>query len=144
MPIRAELGGFYGVVGLLLFIPLLGGLVAAFGGLEGLASLFGVDGEIVMPASLRSDYRAIPIAFFSWVPLLIWSLAALPERTAVFRIIIGCGFLAGFARLTGYLVEGYPGVEAIVLMIIEFVGMPIMLLWHARLVRLIRQRITPI
>jgi hypothetical protein len=142
MSMRVELRAFYGVVGLLLLIPLLGGLVAAFGGLEGLAGLFRVDGEIAMPASIRNHLRAIPIAFFSWVPLLIWSLAALPQRTTVFRIIIGCAFLAGFARLTGWLVDGYPGVLAVVFTALELALMPILLLWHARLVRLGRQLLT--
>lgn len=137
---RSELRAFYGVVGLLLFIPLVGGLVGAFGGLEGLAYLFGVDRQIVISTSLRSTLRAICIAFFSWVPLVIWSLAALPERAGAFRIVVGCAFLSGFARLTSYLVEGYPGVVPVVLMTLELVGMPSLLLWHTRLVRLDRER----
>jgi hypothetical protein len=137
---RSELRAFYGVVGLILLIPLVGGLVGAFGGLEGMASLFGVDHQIVIASSLRNNLRAVCIGFFAWVPLVIWSLAALPERTGAFRIIGGCGFLAGFARLTGWLVEGYPGVVPVAIMAIELVGMPILLLWHARLVRLDRER----
>lgn len=139
---RFEIRAFYGVVGLILLIPLVGGLVGAFGGLEGMAYLFGVDHqiEVVIPTLLRSNCRAICCAFVSWVPLVIWSLAALPERAGAFRIILGCGFLAGFARLTGYLVEGYPGVAPVVLMTLELGVCPILLLWHARLVRLERER----
>jgi hypothetical protein len=129
---RSELRAFYGVVGLLLLVPLVG----AFGGLQGMAHLFGVDDRVTAAPLLRNNFRAVCCAFLSWVPLVIWSLAALPRRAAVFRIIIGCAFLAGFARLTGYLVEGYPGVVPVALMMIELAGMPILLLWHARLVRL--------
>src|SRR5262245_10915020 len=131
----AELRAFYGVVGLLLLIPLVGGLVGAFGGLEGMAYLFGADPQMMIAPLLRNNFRAVCCAFVSWVPLVIWSLAALPERPAVFRIVIACGFLAGFARLTGWLVEGNPGVVPLGIMTIELAVLPILLLWHARLVR---------
>jgi hypothetical protein len=135
---RVELRLFYGVVGLILLIPSVAGLVGAFGGLEGIAYLFGVEEPIVISTLLRSNLRAVCCAFFSWVPLVVWSLVALPERAGAFRIIVGCGFLAGFARLTGWLVEGYPGVVPVGIMAIELGVMPILLLWHARLVRLAR------
>src|SRR5260370_35776418 len=132
---RMELRAFYGIVGLILVIPQVAGLVGAFGGLEGLAYLFGVDHQIVISPVVRNNVRAVCCAFFSWVPLVVWSLAALPERAGAFRIVVGCGFLAGFARLTGWLVEGYPGVVPVGIMTIELGVMPILLLWHARLVR---------
>src|SRR5205823_6475148 len=72
----------------------------------------------------------------AWVPLVIWALAALPDRAGAFRIAFGCAFVAGFARLTGYVVEGYPGVAPVVFMTLELAAMPMLLLWHARLVRL--------
>jgi hypothetical protein len=136
MSMRSELRVFYGVVGLLLLIPLLDGLVGAFGGLVGMARLFLVDDQVAMSPVLKSNCRAICCAFFSWLPLVVWSLAALRERAGAFRIIIGCGFLAGLARLTGWLVEGYPGVAPAGLMAIELGFLPLLLLWHARLVRL--------
>ena len=135
MSTAAELLAFRCIVGSILLIPLVGGLVGAFGGLEGLASLFAVDAPMVVPASLRNSLRAICIGFFAWVPVAIWSLTKLPERAGAFRILLGCGFLAGFARLTGWLVDGYPGIVVVGIMIIELVGMPILFLWHGRLVR---------
>jgi hypothetical protein len=137
---RVELRAFYGVVGLILVIPQVAGLVGAFGGLEGMARLFGVDDPIAIAPVLRNNFRAVCCAFFSWVPLVVWSLMALAERAGAFRIIVGCAFLAGFARLTGWLVEGYPGVVPLGIMTIELGVMPILLLWHARLVRLARER----
>jgi hypothetical protein len=134
--VRVEFRAFYGVVGLLLLGPLVGGLVGAFGGVEGMARLFGVRDPIVLAPLLRNNFRAVCCAFFSWLPLVIWSLAALPERAGAFRIVIGCGFLTGLARLTGYLVDGYPGLAPVVFLALELAGMPILLLWHARLVRL--------
>lgn len=136
MSLRTELRAFYAVVSLVLAIPLVAGLVGAFGGLEGIAWLFNIGDRIVVPPSLRNNLRAICFMFFAWVPLVIWALAKLRERATAFRITIGCGFLAGFARLTGYLVDGYPGVVPLLIMTIELVGMPILFVWHGRLLRL--------
>lgn len=138
MSFRVELRAFYGVVGAVLVIPLLAGLVGAFGGLEGLARLFDIQDPIVVPPSLRNNLRAICFMFFAWSPLVTWSLAAPRERAGAFRITIGCGFLAGFARLTGWLVDGHPGLVPLSIMAIELGVMPILLFWHARLVRLER------
>jgi hypothetical protein len=135
---QGEFRAFYGAIGLLAVIPLVAGPVTAFGGIDGLARLFSVEQEIVLSASLRNSARAVYFMFFGWVPLLIWSLAALPERAGAFRIAIGCAFLAGFARLTGYPGDGYPGPLQVVFMTMELAGMPLLLLWHARLVRLSR------
>jgi hypothetical protein len=140
METRSELRAFHAVVGLVLLVPLVGGLTGAFGGIGGMARLFGAGGELVVPLLLRNNFRAVCCAFVSWVPLVIWSLAVLPERAAVFRIIVGSGFVAGLARLTGWWVEGYPGGVAVAILAIELVGMPILLLWHARLMRLVRAR----
>ena len=137
MQSRSEVRAFYTTVGVLLLIPLVAGLVGAFGGVEGMAYLFGVP-KASLPPLLANNFRAVCFAFFSWTPLLLWSLAAMPERASVFRIIIICACLTGFARLTGWLVDGYPGDIPIVLMILELGGMPLLLFWHVRLVRLIR------
>lgn len=139
MPVGLELGTFYGAVALILHIPLVGGLVGAFGGMEGMENLFGVDSQIIAEPLLRNNFRAICFMFFGYVPLVIWTLAALRERAAAFRIIFGCAFLAGFARLTGHVVEGHPGLVPVVFMGLELALMPILLLWHARLVRLSRR-----
>jgi uncharacterized protein DUF4345 len=74
--------------------------------------------------------------FFAFVPLVLWSFLRLKERAGCFRIIIGCAFVAGFARLTGYLVDGWPGFIPISILCIELGVMPILLLWHRRLIRL--------
>jgi hypothetical protein len=114
------------------------GLVGAFGGPKALAYLFGADDESVISPSLANNFRAVCFAFFSWTPLMIWSLAVLPERAAVFRIIVACAFLTGFARMTGWMADGYPGFIPAALMTLELSGMPLLLLWHARVVRILR------
>jgi hypothetical protein len=132
---RAERRAFHAIVGAVLLLPLVAGFVGAFGGIEGMAGLFGADAALVVSPLLRNNFRAISAAFASWFPLVVWSLAAPAERAAVFRIIVGFGFVAGLARATGWAVEGDPGPIAAGIMAIELIGMPILLLWHARLAR---------
>jgi len=131
----AELAAFRAVVGVLLLIPAIAGLVGAFGGIDGMARLFGSDAELVLAPLLRNNFRAICAAFFSWAPLVVWSLAAPSRPAGALRIVLACGFLAGCARLTGWLVEGHPGPIGLAIMSLELIGMPLLLLWHARLVR---------
>jgi hypothetical protein len=69
------------------------------------------------------------------VPLVIWSLRRMRERAGAFRIVFGCAFLAGFARLTGILVDGSPGLAPTIFIGIELVAIPALLLWHARLLQ---------
>jgi hypothetical protein len=135
---RNEQRAFYGTVALVLTIPMVAGLAGAFGGLEGLAAVLMVPEPLSVPASLRNSWRAICVMFFAVVPLVIWTLGSLPERAGAFRIIVACAFLAGFARATGWLIDGPPGMIPIAIMVIELCGMPALLLWHARLVRLSR------
>ena len=135
MALRDELRMFHTVVGVVLLIPLVGGLVGTFGGLAGMARLFGTDSEMTISPVLRSNFRAICSAFLSWVPLLLWTMARPVERAGAFRIIVGCAFLAGLGRLTGWIVEGYPGFIPVLLMIIELVVMPTVLIWHAGLLQ---------
>lgn len=133
MSSRGELRAFQVVTGLVLLIPLVVGSLGAFGGLEGMARLFDVRGEITVPSSLRNSLRAISLMFVGYVPLVLWSLRALPERAGAFRIAVAFAFLAGFARLTGWLSEGYPGAVPAVFMGMELGLMPVLLLWHRRL-----------
>jgi hypothetical protein len=135
---RAELFAFRAVVALLLLLPAVGGLAGAFGGIDAMARLFGSEEPLVLAPLLRNNFRAISAAFFSWVPLVLWSLAAPSRPAGALRIIFGCGFLAGCARLTGWWVEGYPGPLAVAILSIELGGMPLLLLWHARLLGKLR------
>lgn len=136
--VRWELRSFCAAVGLFLIIPLAGGSLTAFGGIEGLALFHGDDRAIVLSPALRNSVRAVFFMFFAWAPLLTWTLLALPERAGAFRIGIGCAFVVGFVRLTGWLVDGYPGALPLLFMALELAVMPLFLLWHARLVRLSR------
>lgn len=135
MSLRSEFRAFLGVVGLLLLIPLFGGISGAFGGAESLALLFGETRTPAVSPTLESNLRAISCAFLSWVLLVTWSLADMPARAGAFRIVLACGFLAGCARLTGWVADGYPGAAPVAIMAIELAALPPLALWHARLMR---------
>lgn len=132
---ETELLLFRIAVGLLLAIPVTAGPVVAFGGVDGLAVLFRQRGEIVLSPALRNHLRAIGWMFFAHVPVVIWSLRSMRERAAVFRIVAGLAVIAGFARITGWIVDGAPGPIPTLILCLELGYIPPLLLWHARLVR---------
>ena len=115
MPVATELRLFYVAVGSILLIPLVAGNVGAWGGLEGMAALFGEDRHAVLAPALRNHLRAITWMFALLAPLVVWTLRSLEARAGGFRIIIGFGFAAGFVRLVGRFVGGQRnGVEMVV------------------------------
>jgi len=131
-----ELRAFQTSVGAVLVIPGIAGPVGGFLGIPTLAKLLQADAPII-PPSLHNSLRAIVWMFFALVPIVVWSLRAahLRERAGAFQAVVGCAFVAGFARMTGYAVDGWPGIIPVGLMTIELAGMPALLLWHRRLVR---------
>jgi hypothetical protein len=123
------------VVYVVLLIPLVVGTAGAFGGLEAVAALFHEDRTVVLAPALRDHVRAIMWMFPLVVPLLVWALRDLPARATVVRIVLGWAACAGIARIVGAIVDGWPGAIACGLMIVELVVLPVMLVWHAALVR---------
>jgi len=129
-----ELRLFRVCVGLVLLIPAIVGPVTGFLGVNALARLLQADPPSLAP-SIHNSLRAVCWMFFAIVPVTIWSIRSLERGATVFRIIIGCAFVAGFARLTGCLVDGFPGVLPVVIMSIELGVMPLLFVWHRRLLR---------
>jgi len=130
-----ELRVFQIVVGCVLVIPLVAGSTGAFGGIEGMATLFDEDRHAMLAPALRNHLRAICWMFVAFAPLVVWSLARMTERAGAFRIIIAFAFVAGIARLVGRFVDGDPGVIATLFMALELALMPVLVWWHARLIR---------
>jgi hypothetical protein len=128
--LAGELRGFRILTGVILLIPFVVGLVGAYGGLEGLAALFGEDREIVLAPALRDHLRAICWMFFALAPMIAWTLARPVERVAPFRILVGAAICAGPARIAGAIVDGNPGMIALVFAVV--------LIWHASLVGRLR------
>jgi len=64
------------------------------------------------------------------------SLYALEERKTAFRMACGTIVVAGVARVTGWNVEGDPGVPAFMFLTIELVVFPLLLVRHTRWLRI--------
>jgi hypothetical protein len=139
MRVASELRVFHVAVASVLLIPFTAGLTGAFGGLEGFAALFGEDRNVVLAPALRNHLRAICFMFFVIAPLIVWTLRSLEARAGAFRIVVGFACVAGVVRLVGRFVDGDPGAIATVFCVLELAVLPIILLWHARLIRLTRR-----
>jgi hypothetical protein len=113
--------------------PLIVSPTAAFGGSDGMATLFGEDCKTTLSPALRNHLR-VTWMFAASAPLLIWSLQRMKERAGAFRIILGFAFAAGFASLTGRFADGEPGVIATALTAVELGLMPVLIWWHAQLI----------
>jgi len=130
----SELNWFRTLTGAILVIPLVIGPVGAFGGLEGLAALFGEDRHVQLAPALRDHLRAICWMFFVLAPLVAWTLASPAERATPFRIVVVGAMLAGVARVVGAAVDGNPGMLAWVFAAVELGVLPIVLMWHTAIV----------
>lgn len=136
-----ELRAFRGVViAIAIAIALLVGGIAGFGGLEGMAILFGAPLPERFDLGLRNHLRAICVVFAGFGVLVVWSTFALEQRRAAFRIAVATIVLAGLARIIGWLVDGPGGLTAGTFVTMELVLFPLLLAWHTRLIRLARQR----
>ena len=134
----AELRAFRLVVITVLMIPMVVGPAGAYGGLEGLAALFGEDPHAVLAPAVRNHLRAICWMFFALVPLVAWTIIdtqALAQRAGAFRIVVVMAALAGVARIAGWVADGAPGTIATLFTSLEIVVLPAVLGWHVRLVR---------
>ncbi len=134
MPGR-ELRVFQAIVLGIALVTLVAGPAGGFGGLEGLAAVFGAEGPIALDPGIRNHLRAICAVFLGFGILMAWSALALERGRTVFRIGVGVIVLAGLARVTGWIVDGYPGVPAVVFTALELVAFPLLFAWHARLLR---------
>jgi hypothetical protein len=89
--------------------------------------------EAPWPVDLDSHFRflsgvflAIGLSFLSTVPRI-------RERTARFRLLAALLFVGGLARLVSLAVAGAPSGGHIAGFAMELVGVPILVLWQARL-----------
>jgi len=135
MTLATETRAVRTVVYAVLLIPLIAGTVAAYGGLEGFAALFHESRTVVLAPALRDHVRAITWMFALLAPLVWWTVQDLAARATPFRLIMGWAAAAGIVRIVGMIVDGYAGVLACIFTGMELVLLPILIVWHARLVR---------
>lgn len=117
-------------------------VLAAFGAIAGASGLSGitlgpslVPGGAPVPASVDSQYR---FAFVFWLAAgvaLLWSLFRLRERSRITQTALALTFAGGLARLVSAIAIWWPHPVFIATLTLELVGVPLVLWWHARIVR---------
>lgn len=86
------------------FGPLIG-----FGGLKGMAMLLGVSAPQGVDPGMQNHLRAIGVMFFAADAILAWATVAILEGKTAYRVGVAVIVVAGLARTTGWVVDGYPG-----------------------------------
>ena len=63
-----------------------------------------------------------------------WMVPRLHAHTVLFRVVWGAIFIGGLGRLLSMLVVGWPPAPFIAFTVLEIVGAPLFVAWHARVV----------
>ncbi|MEJ6022220.1 DUF4345 domain-containing protein [Ramlibacter sp. PS4R-6] len=109
--------------------------------LTGLATMLGVHDPIY--SSLRLPENALldsNLRFFGgvWLGLgvaVYWLIPRLETQVALFRAVWVMIFLGGIGRLLSMLLVGAPPLPFVLFTVLEVLGAPAFIAWHARLVR---------
>ncbi|TDF42244.1 DUF4345 domain-containing protein [Alteromonadaceae bacterium M269] len=124
------------VLAVICFVP---GDASAFGGLNGSAALGG--GEVIFHAEslLRgfadNQYRFGFGVFFTQGLILLFFLRNIEEHATLFRFVMLALFIGGLGRLSNIMAFGVVDSQVMGPMIIELVIVPLLALWHYRIVR---------
>ncbi len=108
----------------------------------GLHLLIGLRADVLLGARLPDAVLADPVldsqnrfygvSFMIYGVLLYLCATDLRKYALVFRFLVGFMFLGGVARLLALALHGMPAAPVIALGVIELAGMPLVLLWHSR------------
>jgi Domain of unknown function (DUF4345) len=122
-------------MGVLAGIPVATGLL---GMLTGPAALPGDHSTV--EASLESEYRFASTFWCAVGPLLWWTLPRVEERTSVVQAALGTVMVGGVGRLLAWRKAGRPHPAFVGALALEFVGMPIVLVWQRHVAALAQGR----
>jgi hypothetical protein len=133
MSLAAERLLFTIVVALLALVPVSAGLAGVIFG----PGFLGLDAP--WPADLASHLRflsGIFLAFgLSWW-LCLWDLDRSASHFRLLGILTICG---GLARLASLFLDGTPSAGHLLGLCLELIGVPLLLAWHGRLIKVGRQ-----
>lgn len=124
------------IVRILCIVPVLTGLLDIATGTHSLE----LAGMKVPPGAsqhpiLESQIRFFGAIWFGW-GLCLWRITTdLQANAGWFRGLLGILFVSGLARAAAALQFGLPGGPLTIAMIVELVGAPLLLAWHALLLR---------
>jgi hypothetical protein len=116
-------------IGLLGAVPLATGVLGILRGPEG------APGGGPTTASVDSEYRFINVFWAAAGPALWWTLLKPAERAGFTRVLLGLASAGGLPRLLSVRRTGWPHPVFRGTIVLELVVVPLVLLWHARVVR---------
>ena len=117
-----------GLTGVLALIPVLTGAITMMGVHDPLYAALDLPGNPLLDSNLRflgGVWLGLGLAAF-------WMVPRLRAQTVLFRVVWGAIFIGGLGRLLSMLVVGWPPAPCIAFTVLEIVGAPLFVAWHAR------------
>ena len=118
------------LTGVLALIPILTGAITMMGVHDPLYAALDLPGNPLLDSNLRflgGVWLGLGLAAF-------WMVPRLRAQTVLFRVVWGAIFIGGLGRLLSMLVVGWPPAPLIAFTVLEIVGAPLFVGWHARVV----------
>lgn len=115
---------------MLALIPILTGAITMKGAHDPLYAALDLPGNPLLDSNLRflgGVWLGLGLAAF-------WMVPRLRAQTVLFRVVWGAIFIGGLGRLLSMLVVGWPPAPCIAFTVLEIVGAPLFVAWHARVV----------
>lgn len=112
-------------------VPVATGIVTMLGLSDPIYARLGLPRDPLLDSNLRffgGVWLGLGLAVFWLVPRLL-------TQIALFRAVWGMIFLGGVGRLLSMLIVGMPPLPFVAFTLLELVGAPAFVAWHARLVR---------
>ncbi|MEV1146361.1 DUF4345 domain-containing protein [Micromonospora sp. NPDC049799] len=94
-----------------------------------------IPGGASTPVSVDNNYRFVVAYWLAAGVGLWWSLFRLEQRAIVTRAILVIAVVGGFGRLMSVMAVGWPNPVFGTALVLELVGLPLVVWWHARVVR---------
>ena len=117
-------------------IPILVGLMHIVLGLQTDVLLgANVAAELLTDPVLDSQNRFYGAIFMGYGALIFLCSTNLRQHATLFRILSGGVFLGGLARVISIVLHGVPSTPVLGLIVIELLGVPLLVWWHSRAVR---------
>ena len=124
------------ILTIICFVP---GGASAFGGMNGSAALGGAQAIFEADSILRgfadNQYRFGFGVFFAQGLALLFFLRDIAKHVNIFRFVALGLFVGGLARLSNVLEFGLVDSQVVGPIVIEVVIVPLLVLWHSRVIR---------
>jgi len=111
------------------------GVIPVATGLLGIAKgPAGAPGGGPTTASVDSEYRFVNVFWAAAGGVLWWSLGRPDQRSTITRLVLTLASIGGVPRLVSWRAVGRPHPVFVGTVVLELVVLPLVLVWHARVV----------